>query len=248
MENYKLDLSSEDFVNEYTSMFDAPINHEFYSEPTVELVEKLKREVENDDSSLTLENRELIRNANVLNLKIFFIDSYLPIKELFQISASGKVRSRKSNYVSEKCPSRTIEFDKLDNFCGQIVRTLREELSLDCRFRTLNIKDEVTVDIRPNTTFSFLKTRYSVFERIILLNISTTMIQNEYILIDEDGVFIFFTPEYENSRFKRITVWYLSNDDKNIGETVKLVTERYNMNHIVNKYLNQKSSLSLNMT
>lgn len=209
----------------------------------LKLIEKLKKEIINGDANLEYVNGQLIRTTYVLNLKVYFSGSTMPIKELIRVKNNvedtpdphnlfDKVRT--DNYISEKCSPEKMKFETR----SEIMRTLREELLIsDPKILSVEPGDENTpilgelpsedtkfgIGISDKSTYRFIKTKSVVYNYNVYLEQGVSMINSSYIMCNLPNHFIFYTPEYEKHKFKRITVWNLSNSDDEMNTLISLM-------------------------
>ena len=222
--NYFKETSDRQIFAEFTTRFpNLPLYERYFQMPTLELITKIKNEVSNNDSELSCFCDELIRSMNVLNLKVFFQGCDKPIKELIRIKPDGTLdKKRGNNYISEKCSSENLIMD----FNGEIFRTLAEELLIkdsSIFIEGTDMKQEV--GISEKSTYKFVRTKTTVFDRVIILDKDYSRVNPKFILSNYTNasgelVFIFFTPEYSDGKFKRITVWYLSDNDNDMDNLI----------------------------
>lgn len=216
-----LALTNEQIYNDSDTLFKNPYQQNFQALKNLvendeklnkieanKKLNKLRKELEKGDSFLTFEGGFFVRNTYTLVLKVYFQASEFPLKEVIRIDNEGEYEKMRDNYISEK----SSQYNITNDFNGEIVRTLKEELNLDLSIDQIELivdSDEQNLEIRKGTTFPFLITRTNVYNRSIRLpyyvdnvpmfRINSNSLPNET---------IFFTNEFENDgKYKRTTIW-----------------------------------------
>ena len=105
-------------------------------------------------------------------------------------------------------------------------RTVSEELLIDKKYiESIEFKESKReIGISNKSTFRFLQTESHVFSANVQLNCSKEQLKEQLIIYNGE-IFIFFTPEYENGKIKRVTVWYLSDNNENMQELVDILKD-----------------------